>query len=423
MLRKSALRACVATARSRTPCCHHTVADAWERLRLDSPYHQAKSFHARLHSYCAHFPPSAQGPHILTHILSSRTTKEYLRAPLRWREGQHQFGRRSGQAELHTNSSSRGCCLSTRESFPAGLQAGVRRLHKSIVSGTASRPGALVSDKGIRPDCTGHWFPLAYVRKTRVLGCHAYGQFCDPNVPKYNAAKATEEPGYSHEAIDVVETAILANGLIFVAKVIAWAHTGSSSMLAEAVHSFADLLNQSLLVVGLSRSARKPDAMFQYGYNRERFVWSLISAVGIFCVGSGVTIVHGIHGLFHPAPVEHLYVGLAILGLSLGLEGWSLHVAYKSISAGARRAGLSISEYAKRGLDPTGIAVLAEDAAAVAGLARLWHCSSSQKCHTLTHLDQLQWAACWAGRQHFSYSRTELLFWVSAEMPGDTHLQ
>ena len=208
------------------------------------------------------------------------------------------------------------------------------------------------------------------VSSVALLGRKNYGQFCDPNVPKYNADKAEQKSGHSHESIDVVETAILANGLIFVAKMGAWVHTGSSAMLAEAVHSFADLLNQTLLVVGLSRASRKPDAMFQYGYNRERFVWSLISAVGIFCVGSGVTIVHGIHGIFHPEPVEHLHIAMLILGISLLLEGWSLLVAYKSVSAGAKRAGLSISEFARGGHDPTSIAVLAEDSAAVAGLVR-----------------------------------------------------
>ncbi|XP_023549000.1 metal tolerance protein C4-like [Cucurbita pepo subsp. pepo] len=65
-------------------------------------------------------------------------------------------------------------------------------------------------------------------------------------------------------------------------------------MLAEVVHSVADFANQALLAYGLS----KPDALHPYGYSKERFVWSLISAVGIFCLGAGAIIVNGIQNLW-----------------------------------------------------------------------------------------------------------------------------
>ena len=71
---------------------------------------------------------------------------------------------------------------------------------------------------------------------------------------------------------------------IFCCKMGAYCVTGSSAMLAEAVHSVADIVNQGLLRVGINSSAKAPDAKYNYGYRRERFVWSLISAVGVFFI-------------------------------------------------------------------------------------------------------------------------------------------
>ncbi|XP_022953349.1 metal tolerance protein C4-like isoform X2 [Cucurbita moschata] len=80
-------------------------------------------------------------------------------------------------------------------------------------------------------------------------------------------------------------------------------------MLAEVVHSVADFANQALLAYGLSSSRRAPDALHPYGYSKERFVWSLISAVGIFCLGADATIVNGIQNLWTSQD------GVAVIGL------------------------------------------------------------------------------------------------------------
>ena len=77
-----------------------------------------------------------------------------------------------------------------------------------------------------------------------------------------------------------MNTALRANAAIFVCKICAYGVTGSSAMLAEAVHSVADIVNQALLRYGINSSTKAPDEKFNYGYRRERFVWSLISAVG-----------------------------------------------------------------------------------------------------------------------------------------------
>ncbi|KAJ8770565.1 hypothetical protein K2173_018056 [Erythroxylum novogranatense] len=166
-----------------------------------------------------------------------------------------------------------------------------------------------------------------------------------------------------------VTTALWCNFLVFSLKFGVWLSTSSHVMLAEVVHSIADFANQALLAYGLSSSRRAPDALHPYGYSKERFVWSLISAVGIFCIGSGATIVHGIQNLWvSHTPVNLEYAAL-IIGGSFLIEGASLIVAIQAVKKGAAAEGMKLRDYIWRGHDPTAVAVMTEDGAAVTGLA------------------------------------------------------
>jgi hypothetical protein len=136
-------------------------------------------------------------------------------------------------------------------------------------------------------------------------------------------------------AMRAVNVAVQANTLIFFTKLGAYGMTGSSVMLAEAVHSAADILNQSLLFMGIRSSAKAPDENYNYGYRRERFVWSLISAVGVFFAGSGVSVAHGVHTLLNPTPVEHAFVGIGVLAASAAIDAYSLRVAYVALRENA----------------------------------------------------------------------------------------
>lgn len=139
-------------------------------------------------------------------------------------------------------------------------------------------------------------------------------------------------------------------------------------MLAEVVHSAADFANQALLAYGLSSSRRAPDAIHPYGYSKERFVWSLISAVGIFCLGSGATIVHGIQNLWTSQPPANIQYAALVIGGSFLIEGASLVVAIHAVRKGATAEGMTVRDYVWRGHDPTAVAVMTEDGAAVTGL-------------------------------------------------------
>lgn len=168
-------------------------------------------------------------------------------------------------------------------------------------------------------------------------------------------------------ALKAVHTAIGCNAAILVCKLGAYGVSGSPSMLAESIHSVADIVNQALLQVGITNSNKKPDAVFNYGYRRERFVYSLISAVGIFFLGAGFSVMHGVHGLMDPVPAENLWVALSVLGASAVLESFSLKVAYESLQENAKAQNMTLTEFIRSGKDPTSVSVLAEDAAAVIG--------------------------------------------------------
>ncbi|KAI7801767.1 proton-coupled zinc antiporter SLC30A9, mitochondrial [Triplophysa rosa] len=166
----------------------------------------------------------------------------------------------------------------------------------------------------------------------------------------------------------VVMVAICINGLNFFFKLLAWVYTGSACMFSEAIHSLADTCNQALLALGISQSVRNPDASHPYGFSNMRYIASLISGVGIFMMGAGLSWYHGIMGLLHPQPIESLLWAYCILAGSLVSEGATLVVAINEIKKSAKKQDLSFYEYVMQSRDPSTNVVLLEDAAAVLGV-------------------------------------------------------
>jgi len=165
-----------------------------------------------------------------------------------------------------------------------------------------------------------------------------------------------------------VYTAIFGNTIVTVAKFGAFFATGSAAMWSEGVHSLADVSNQVLLALGIARSRRNPDQEHPYGYGRAQFVWALISAVGIFFLGCGVTLYHGVTALLHPHEVVDPGIAVWVLLFAFVVEGYTLIVALRAVSQGARDMQVSLGEYLKDGPDPMGSAVVLEDGAAVLGV-------------------------------------------------------
>ena len=155
-----------------------------------------------------------------------------------------------------------------------------------------------------------------------------------------------------------------------VAKFGAFFVSGSGTMLAEGIHSAADVGNQSLLALGIQRSARPADKKHPEGYGQEAFVWSLISAVGIFFLGCGFTVMHGIHSLTsgHQEDLSSPDIIIGVLVFSLVVESAALAVAVVGLNSEAKKRNLSFREHLRTTSDPFGVAVLLEDSAAVFGV-------------------------------------------------------
>jgi zinc transporter 9 len=165
----------------------------------------------------------------------------------------------------------------------------------------------------------------------------------------------------------VVIQAISGNSFITVIKTIGYMVSGSPSLMAEAVHSLADTLNQILLLIGLKQSQKEKSQEYSTGTGTARYVWNLVSAVGIFFLGFGVTFYHGMHALFSDhGPSEFSWLGVGILIVSLIIEGWVLLQAYKEVDS--TRGNMSFVQFFKESDDPTTIAILLEDGVAVLGV-------------------------------------------------------
>ena len=162
--------------------------------------------------------------------------------------------------------------------------------------------------------------------------------------------------------------AFAANLLVAVAKSGAAVITGSASLLAEAVHSWADTGNEVFLLIANRRSARPPDRAHPLGHGREAYVWSLLAALGLFVAGAAVSITHGIQELIRPEPATDFLVGYVVLALSFVLEGISLLRSVRQARPVAELFGRDLIEEVMATSDPTLRAVFFEDSAALVGL-------------------------------------------------------
>jgi cation diffusion facilitator family transporter len=180
-------------------------------------------------------------------------------------------------------------------------------------------------------------------------------------------APQDEKPG--GESLLTVLVAFGANLLIAISKSAAAVITGSASMLAEAAHSWADAGNEVFLLIAQRKGERPADSTHPLGYGRESYVWSLFAAIGLFAVGAGVSITHGIQELLHPEPAGSYGVAYAVLAVSFVLEGISFLQASRQVRRAAARNERAMLSHVLETSDPTVRAVFLEDAAALIGLA------------------------------------------------------
>jgi len=160
--------------------------------------------------------------------------------------------------------------------------------------------------------------------------------------------------------------AFIANFGIAIAK--SWAAwlTGSGSMLAEAIHSYADTGNQVLLYLGLKQSQRPPDKEHPLGYGKLSYFWSFIVALLLFTMGGLFSIYEGMHKLSHPEELTKIWVAIVVLVLAILLEGASLLGCIREINL--IRGPRPFREWLKNTRNSELVVVLGEDIGAQLGL-------------------------------------------------------
>ena len=163
-----------------------------------------------------------------------------------------------------------------------------------------------------------------------------------------------------------IMAAFLANTGIAITKFIAWFFSGSSSMLAEAVHSVADAGNQLLLIFGGRQAKRKADKEHPFGYGRERYVYAFVVAIILFSVGGVFSIYEGIDKLQNPHALEVPWLPILVLSIAIVLESFSLRTAVRE--SNHVRGKQSWVEFVRRAKAPELPVVLLEDIAALLGL-------------------------------------------------------
>lgn len=165
----------------------------------------------------------------------------------------------------------------------------------------------------------------------------------------------------------VVYAALAGNGAVALVKFAAAFWTGSSAMLSEAIHSAVDTADQALILYGLARAQRPPDAEHPLGYGRELYFWSFTVALLIFTLGAGFTAYEGVLHVLTPHEFTDPYVSYIVYGAAALFEGVSWTFAL--VQFRKAKGKLGYYEAMRTSKDPPAFIVLFEDSAALIGLA------------------------------------------------------
>ncbi|MGW0909903.1 cation diffusion facilitator family transporter [Streptomyces sp. NPDC002853] len=163
-----------------------------------------------------------------------------------------------------------------------------------------------------------------------------------------------------------IVAALAANLAIAVAKFVAFIFSGSSSMLAESVHSLADSGNQGLLLLGGKKAQREATPQHPFGYGRERYIYAFLVSIVLFSVGGMFAIYEGYEKIKHPHEIEHWYWPVGVLVFAIIAESFSFRTAIKE--SNLTRGNLTWTQFVRRAKAPELPVVLLEDLGALVGL-------------------------------------------------------
>ena len=170
-----------------------------------------------------------------------------------------------------------------------------------------------------------------------------------------------------NSSVKAVIFALGSNLLITIVKFLVSGITLSAGMFAESIHSLADCGNQIFLLIGNKRAAKKATDLHPFGYGKEEYFWGFLVAVLLFFVGAVFSIYEGIHKILQPANILHVGWSLAVLVLSIFIEGKSFLVAYASFRK--KHGHTNTYRALKESTDTSLMVILLEDSAALIGLS------------------------------------------------------
>ncbi|MFJ5059924.1 cation diffusion facilitator family transporter [Streptomyces nigra] len=163
-----------------------------------------------------------------------------------------------------------------------------------------------------------------------------------------------------------IVAALAANLAIAVSKFVAFLFSGSSSMLAESVHSLADSGNQALLLVGGKKAQREATPQHPFGYGRERYIYAFLVSIILFSVGGMFALYEGYEKIKHPHEIDHWYWPVGVLVFAIIAESFSFRTAIKE--SNTLRGRKSWKEFIRHAKAPELPVVLLEDLGALVGL-------------------------------------------------------
>jgi cation diffusion facilitator family transporter len=172
---------------------------------------------------------------------------------------------------------------------------------------------------------------------------------------------------HSDGSLKAIFYALGANGGIALAKFGAALFTGSNAMLAEAIHSLADCTNQVFLLIGLRQAKQPVSRAHPMGHARVVYFWAMMVALLLFFLGGAFSVLQGIEHWQHPAPLSNPLLALAVLGISVLLEAFSLYGALRQIRKIAN--GKPFFQWFRETRQSELMVIAGEDIAALAGLA------------------------------------------------------
>ena len=166
-------------------------------------------------------------------------------------------------------------------------------------------------------------------------------------------------------SLKAVVIALFSNAFIALIKFIVAFVTASAAMMAEAIHSTADCMNQVFLLIGSNRTKKAANEQHSFGYGKEEYFWGFIVATLLFFVGGGFSIYEGIHKLFVVESINHVGWSFLVLGVGIILEFNSFQVAYKQFKI---KNKTSFYKGLVAVTDTNLLVILLEDFAALLGL-------------------------------------------------------